>query len=136
MTSPYSFDSFWTRTNKLALNFESVGSYKYRLEPLALLHESNSASWPYVVPVRVRLAVYSVSCLVVPSHEVMNNNNTRATKQTCNSFTLWLQRPTCRKPYYAHFDTNVALSQYISVALLGDFSMSLLKRLLNSVFTY
>ena len=29
--------------------------------------------------------------------------------------------PTCQKPYYAHFDVNVALSQYIPVTLSIDF---------------
>ena len=33
----------------------------------------------------------------------------------------WLRWPTCRNPYNAHFDVNVALSRYIPVTLSVDF---------------
>ena len=48
------------------------------------------------------------------------NNKTIAMEQICNAFTVSGDQH-AESPIFAHFDVNVALSQYISVTLSVDF---------------
>ena len=63
------------------------------------------------------------SCLLEPSHEAMNNI-ARATKYLLKRVLYWFRWRPCQKPYNAHFDVNVALTQYTLRTLIVDFQCS------------
>ena len=74
--------------------------------------------------------VNSVSCLVVPYREVMNN--TRATK-TYNAF-LWFRQSTCRQPYDAHFEGKRDVISTVYFSDVNDLSFDVLtQKSLNCV---
>ena len=55
-------------------------------------------------------------CLVVLSHDATSSNARGQTNNIAKRVTL-VPAATCRTPYYAHFDINLASSQFTSVAL-------------------
>ena len=79
------------------------------------------ASLPLVVTARLCQKCFLLSRTVSRGYEQPHESN-KTTKLTTHLHSS--QRPTCRKPYYTHFDVNMASSQYISVTFSVDFRFS------------
>ena len=74
------------------------------------------APLPQVVPARMRQYCFLPSCKLSRGYEQQPKSTRKKNATRLHCF----QPPTCQKPYYAHFDINVTLSQYISVTLSVD----------------